>query len=705
MGFPYLHNLVTFLHLHPHIGGVITFLIAFTESLPLIGAVIPGSVTMTAVGALIGSGAMPMVPTLVWAIVGAFCGDYLSYWLGAHYNERLRTIWPFSKKQHWLLKGENFFRAHGVKSVIIGRFFGPVRSAVPLIAGLMHMSRVRFIFAAFPSAVLWSLVYIVPGIIVGALSLELPPATATKFILAILAIVAFGWIVLVAIHFFFKKLAIAIDTGMAHAWKYLENHKSLHWLTTLLSPSAAIPKKPVRFSLFRKSAELLQVPFCWIPHRQLTLVIATAVMVILFFVVFGSVNSDGWLTHWNAPFFLLLRSLRAPLGDNVMIACTLLGEKYVLIPAALLVFLWLLFKRYFWVACHWLLAIVLASGVIELFKHFYYSARPLGLLNWQPSSSFPSGHTLLATTFYGFAALLIAQGLPPGRRKLPLLIATFLVILVGLSRLYLGMHWLTDVLGSLTIGLAIILFVFLLYRRRPARPVVPRSFAVVMVVITLVVWAGYGLTHFYSQREQYAMYWPRITLDINTWWNNEDKDVPQFLVSRLGKPHDALNVQWLGDLNHLQQILVAQGWQVHTAASLNLKNTFQRLSPRTNPQHLPLLPTLYQNQSPQLWFTKGDAQKRQINLIFWKANIHVTDSNQLLWLGSLHYAVVHAKQHSVQPVPAVSPFQVLSLNLPGLETKIITVVGSRQQNLMRQLHWDGLLLLVHDKTPSSSPPN
>src|ERR1700730_18599141 len=147
MEFPYIHSLINYLHLHPHIGWLMVFLIAFSESLPLLGAIIPGSVTMTAIGALIGSGAMPFTATLLWAIFGAFCGDYLSYWLGAHYKDRIRMIWPFRKYPHWLSLGENFFQKHGGKSVIIGRFFGPVRSAVPLIAGLMDMSSLRFIIA------------------------------------------------------------------------------------------------------------------------------------------------------------------------------------------------------------------------------------------------------------------------------------------------------------------------------------------------------------------------------------------------------------------------------------------------------------------------------------------------------------------------------------------------------------------------------
>ncbi len=95
MEFSFLHNIVDYLHQHPHIGGLITFAIAFAESLAIIGAIIPGSVTMTAIGALIGSGAMPMVSTIVWAILGAFFGDSLSYAVGAYYKEGLKIFRHF----------------------------------------------------------------------------------------------------------------------------------------------------------------------------------------------------------------------------------------------------------------------------------------------------------------------------------------------------------------------------------------------------------------------------------------------------------------------------------------------------------------------------------------------------------------------------------------------------------------------------------
>lgn len=116
------HSLAHYLQSHPEMGGILTFIISFLESLAVIGTIIPGTVTMTAIGILIGAGILPMWMTLFWAILGAFLGDLLGYWLGIHYNERLRSMWPFKHRPQILLAGEIFFKKHGGKSILIGRF-------------------------------------------------------------------------------------------------------------------------------------------------------------------------------------------------------------------------------------------------------------------------------------------------------------------------------------------------------------------------------------------------------------------------------------------------------------------------------------------------------------------------------------------------------------------------------------------------------
>ena len=97
-----LQNLIQYLHQHPHLGGLIAFVVAFSESLAIIGSIVPGSVTMTAIGALIGADVLPLVSTMMWAVTGAFAGDYLSYWIGSRFDKRLPKLWPFRNHPEWL---------------------------------------------------------------------------------------------------------------------------------------------------------------------------------------------------------------------------------------------------------------------------------------------------------------------------------------------------------------------------------------------------------------------------------------------------------------------------------------------------------------------------------------------------------------------------------------------------------------------------
>ena len=87
-----LKPLITWLHLNPQWGGLLAFLFSFAESIAIIGLIVPGSLIMTAIGILIGSGVLPLGQTLLWAIAGAVAGDLISYWFGYHYRENIRTI-------------------------------------------------------------------------------------------------------------------------------------------------------------------------------------------------------------------------------------------------------------------------------------------------------------------------------------------------------------------------------------------------------------------------------------------------------------------------------------------------------------------------------------------------------------------------------------------------------------------------------------
>ena len=99
------------------------------------GFLIPGIFILFGVGTLIGLGMAEFTPIWIGGSLGAFLGDVLSYWVGHRYRWHLREIWPFRRMPALLDRGDRFFRRHGAKSVLAGRFIGPLRPVIPTGSG------------------------------------------------------------------------------------------------------------------------------------------------------------------------------------------------------------------------------------------------------------------------------------------------------------------------------------------------------------------------------------------------------------------------------------------------------------------------------------------------------------------------------------------------------------------------------------------
>ncbi|MDD3553815.1 MAG: DedA family protein [Deltaproteobacteria bacterium] len=128
----YLNTLLAFITHHPGLAYGTVFLVSLSESLALVGLLVPGTVIMFGVGAVVATGSLGLTPVLLLATAGAIAGDGISYWLGRHHKERLVAIWPFSRYPEMLKKGAAFFHRHGGKSILFGRFVGPVRPVIPV---------------------------------------------------------------------------------------------------------------------------------------------------------------------------------------------------------------------------------------------------------------------------------------------------------------------------------------------------------------------------------------------------------------------------------------------------------------------------------------------------------------------------------------------------------------------------------------------
>ncbi len=110
-------------------------LVAFLESLALVGLILPGTVMMAGLGALIGGGEVNFWQAWLAGIVGCLLGDWISFWLGWRFKKPLHR-WSFMKKNRALLeKTEHALHQHSMITILIGRFVGPTRPLVPMVAG------------------------------------------------------------------------------------------------------------------------------------------------------------------------------------------------------------------------------------------------------------------------------------------------------------------------------------------------------------------------------------------------------------------------------------------------------------------------------------------------------------------------------------------------------------------------------------------
>ncbi len=171
--------------------GPILGLFAFGESLVLVGLFFPATALMFAAGVLIQKGKLDPTMVIGWSIAGAVLGDFVTYWIGRWIGLSVVRRYPFNRDPSAIAKARLFFRKYGFLSIFIGRFLGPIRSTIPLVAGMMKMRHVTFQIANVTSAMVWVPVFLSFGYFGGKLFPNLDEITWKQWVL--LAVVVIGF--------------------------------------------------------------------------------------------------------------------------------------------------------------------------------------------------------------------------------------------------------------------------------------------------------------------------------------------------------------------------------------------------------------------------------------------------------------------------------------------------------------------------------
>jgi membrane protein DedA with SNARE-associated domain len=162
-------QIVEFARAHEVWAAPIVGVLAFGESLAFISLLLPAWAILVALGALIGQSGINFWPIWVAGAVGAALGDWLSYWVGVKLGPAVANVWPLSRNPGLIPRGERFVAKWGAFAIFIGRFFGPLRAAVPLVAGIFLMPYWSFQTANFVSAFVWVAMLLTLGDVVAAI--------------------------------------------------------------------------------------------------------------------------------------------------------------------------------------------------------------------------------------------------------------------------------------------------------------------------------------------------------------------------------------------------------------------------------------------------------------------------------------------------------------------------------------------------------
>lgn len=612
----YLQPITTWLHHHPQLAIIFAGFVAFLESLAIVGSIVPGSVTLTAIGILIGSGVIPIWETFISAIIGAILGDLLSYWIGHYYQDSLRSRWPFNHYPTMIDRGEQFFYKHGGKSIAIGRFFGPVRAVLPLVAGMLNMPFSRFLLADVISGIFWAPAYMLPGVLLGAATLELAPEQATYLLLMVLGLLVGIWFIVWLFRHTWNWIVYYVDKAALRAWLFMSQHGSFKPLTKALENT-------------KRSRQHLQLV-------RLTGSLSCALLLVMMSI---SVIHHGWVTAWNEQIHFLLHNMRTEKLDVFMVAITLLGDKYFLATVVLIISAVFLYYRQFMLTVYWLANALIVTVIAYLLKHGISNPRPTGVFLVRPTSSFPSFHTAFSTAIYSFLSLLMIQRRGVAWQKVISVSLLTLLALIGLSRLYLGAHWFSDVIAGYLLGITCGQFILLFYHRCPfqePKRIMHLWWVYMFALSTSFVIVGYIL--FPRELKHNAPVYHQHLVKTDAWWQQTYPILPKYRRYRDGTPAVLFNVQWLSKLENISAQLKAQGWQ--QTPTPTIITIMARLMAKDKTRTLPVLEPLFESRHPDLTMTKSLGEdKPLIVLRLWRAN-YQPDNQQTLWIGTVHYRIL-----------------------------------------------------------------
>lgn len=433
---------------------------SFAETGAFVGFVAPGEMTVIVAGVIAGQGEIDiklLIP-LVW--VCSFIGDSLSFLLGHKLGRdfMLRHGPKFQITPPRLKAVEEYLARHGGKTVVIGRFIGFVRPLAPFIAGASRMPYGRYLPYAVIGTGLWSAAFCLLGYFFWqSFDRVIEYAGRGTLLLGWITALIFATVWLVR-HFRHSENRVAFG----HKLDELEARRGLR-----------IPVQSARVSgrIARRIAAPLvwffgpQVRFAWqrftpgdlgIEFTSAAAITAVAGYGLVFYAVDASdgVLDSAAVQRVNTEAFALANSVQNRLITDVAEIVTYLGSLPVVAAVVGVAVLGFLYKRRLVEPLVIASTLALTVLVVYWLKDSSAVPRPTGPMTKTDGYSFPSGHAAYAVIYVVIAIAIDRIGGLTGKVTL-VTISMVLAVAVGLTRVYLRAHFLSDVVGGIAVTFTI----------------------------------------------------------------------------------------------------------------------------------------------------------------------------------------------------------------------------------------------------------
>jgi len=597
----------------PGVALTIILLASFLEAVAVIGTFIPGGTVVFVSGVLVGVGSLDFWPVFSLAVFGAILGDGFSYWLGHRYREQIRLYWPFNKKPEILNRAMDFFLNHGGKSIILGRFIAPIRCIVPVVAGIAGMAPANFYFLNVVSAFGWAAAHILPGALFGA-SLQVAGAISERLVLILVVLLVLFWVVIQLVTAAYRQGAklLKMLRSWLISWAQKNPGKVSHFVISLVDPEQ--PESPV-------------------------LLMSSVFMVagmLLFFRIFQSIVSNNAIIQTDDSIYELFKGTRTAWIDSVMISINEFGGLQSLFIIIVFVFLWLATHRLWKTMGYWLSGVFIAEIAVLVMKYMIGRQHPdTAVIKGMEMYSFPSSHATLIVVVYGLLVILLTR-----RKSLTIrismtsIVAMFIAITV-FSRLYLGMHWLSDILGGMGLGLMWVALLGIAYiHHRPAEDIHPRRLLFSILLILGV--NGYFTIayHHDDDMQHYSQKPVPLLISMNEWRNQVWEKLPAERFELDRNVQEPFTIQWSGSAEEVTKAMATGGWHLSPPWSAHAVSLW--LLPNPELKDLPVLTKFNKVHEPQLTFIREMDKDHRLVLRLWRSHFTITGDSAAtipLWYG------------------------------------------------------------------------